>query len=185
VSTIFTSKQQEALCGCYHPRSPNVIQRIFSERFKAFEAAYEERYAASLWTIPRCLRVFLKHNRELHANLSRLMFGLLSDYFSQAVGRKITTGMVTGLQTFGEFAAWNPHWLVAYYVCCSPKHPGHTIVLEGGFDRWDRFFFIPLGASDELKQLWRVRVVEFILCMENKGRGPPRTRQPILPPASS
>jgi len=45
--------------------------------------------------------VFLKHNRALHAELSRLMFGLLSYYFRQAAGRKITTGMVSGLQTFG------------------------------------------------------------------------------------
>ncbi len=27
---------------------------------------------------------------------------------------------------------WNPHW--------------HTIVLEGGFDCCERFFFIPLGT---------------------------------------
>jgi hypothetical protein len=100
-----------------------------------------------VWTIPRCLRVFLKHDRTLHAKLSRIMFRLLSDYFSQAAGRRITTGMVTSLQTFGEYAAWNPHW--------------HTIVLEGGFDRWDRFVFIPTGASDELRRLWRIRVVEF------------------------
>jgi hypothetical protein len=100
-----------------------------------------------VWTIPKALRVCLKHNRELHANLSRLMFSLLSEYFSKAAGRKITTGMVTSLQTFGEFAAWNPHW--------------HSIVLEGGFDRYDKFFFIPIGASDELRQLWRVKVVEF------------------------
>jgi hypothetical protein len=76
------------------------------------------------------------------------MVTLLSDYFSEAAGREITTGMVSSLQTFGEYTSWNPHW--------------HTIVLEGGFDRYDKFFFIPLGASEELVQLWRVRVVEFV-----------------------
>jgi hypothetical protein len=75
------------------------------------------------------------------------MFSLLSDYFSEAAGRKITTGMVSSLQTFGEYANWNPHW--------------HTIAVEGGFDRYDRFVFIPIGASEELVQLWRVKVVEF------------------------
>jgi hypothetical protein len=55
--------------------------------------------------------------------------------------------MVSSLQTFGEYASWHPHW--------------HTIVLEGGFDRWDRFIYVPSGASDELVELWRVRVVEF------------------------
>jgi predicted RNA-binding Zn-ribbon protein involved in translation (DUF1610 family) len=102
-----------------------------------------------VWTIPKCLRVFLKHDRELHAELSRLMFSLLSSYFSEAAGQTITAGMVSSLQTFGEYASWNPHW--------------HTIVLEGGFDRWDRFVFIPLGSSDGLKESWRVRVAEFFV----------------------
>jgi hypothetical protein len=56
------------------------------------------------------------------------------------------TGMVSSLQTFGEYASWHPHW--------------HTIVLEGGFDRWDRFVYVPIGASEELAELWRVKVVE-------------------------
>jgi hypothetical protein len=100
-----------------------------------------------VWTIPKCLRVYLKNNRELHADLSRLMFSILSSYFSKAAGTHITTGMVSSLHTFGEYAVWNPHW--------------HTIVLEGGFDRWDRFVFVPIGASEELVQLWRHKVVEF------------------------
>ena len=72
---------------------------------------------------------------------------MLADYFSEAAGRKVTPGMVSSLQSFGEYAAWNPHW--------------HTIVLEGGFDRYDKFVFIPLGASKELVELWRRRVLEF------------------------
>ena len=93
--------------------------------------------------------MFLKHDRSLHADLSRLIFKMLTDYFSEAAGRKITPGMVSSLQTFGEYAAWNPHW--------------HTIVLEGGFDRYDRFVFIPIGASEELAQLWRREVVGFFV----------------------
>jgi hypothetical protein len=47
--------------------------------------------------------------------------------------------MVRCHQTFGQFAVWNPHW--------------HTIVLEGAFDRYDRFFFIPLGANEALAEI--------------------------------
>jgi hypothetical protein len=225
VSTILVSALKTVPEAHYRPRAPNVIQRLFRERFAAFELAYEERYAAFcgkfrllliqraaqafrvcgdwhegiarvhcpdcgydlfmpfscksfflcpscgqkctlllgeylcqdlllslphrqfVWTIPRCLRVFLKHDRSLHALLSRLMFSLLTEYLSEAAGRKIATGMVSSLQTFGEYAGWYPHW--------------HTIVLEGGFDRYDKFFFIPIGASEKLRQLWRVKVVEF------------------------
>ena len=55
--------------------------------------------------------------------------------------------MVSSLQTFGEYAGWNPHW--------------HTIVLEGGFDKYDRFMYVPIGASDKLTELWRFMVVKF------------------------
>ena len=50
--------------------------------------------------------------------------------------------MVSSHQTFGSFVVWNPHW--------------HTIVLEGGFDRYDRFFFIALGATEALVEIWRL-----------------------------
>jgi hypothetical protein len=44
---------------------------------------------------------------------------------------------------------WHPDW--------------HTIVLEGGFDRRDRFFFIPLGATAALTEIWHRRVVALFL----------------------
>ncbi len=100
-----------------------------------------------VFTIPSMLRAFRKHDRSLYADLGRLIYELISDYYSEAAGRKIITGMVSSHQTFGEFAVWNPHW--------------HTIVLEGGFDEWDRFVFIPLGASEGLCRLWREGVILF------------------------
>jgi len=55
--------------------------------------------------------------------------------------------MLSSHQTFGSFAVWNPHW--------------HTIVLEGGFDRCDQFFFIPIGANEALTEIWRNRAVQW------------------------
>jgi hypothetical protein len=82
-----------------------------------------------VWTIPKVLRVFLRHDRELFADLGRLTFDILRRFFSQAAGRSLRCAMVSSHHTFGEFGVWHPHW--------------HTIVLEGGFDRHDTFFFIP------------------------------------------
>jgi MoaA/NifB/PqqE/SkfB family radical SAM enzyme len=48
-----------------------------------------------VWTIPRVLRGYLRHHRELFSELGRLLFELLSQYFSQAAGRKIRTAMVS------------------------------------------------------------------------------------------
>ena len=76
-----------------------------------------------VWTIPKILRSFLRHDRNLFADIGRLIFDILTSYFSQAAGRPIRGAMVSSHQTFGSFAVWNPHW--------------HTIVLEGGFDRYE------------------------------------------------
>lgn len=102
-----------------------------------------------VWTIPKVLRCYLRHDRSLFADIGRLIFGILSSYFSHAAGRPIQAAMVSSHQTFGQFAVWNPHW--------------HTIVWEGGFDRHDRFFFIPLGANAGLTELWRHRVIAMFL----------------------
>jgi hypothetical protein len=64
---------------------------------------------------------------------------------SQAAGGTLRCAMVSSHQTFGEFGMWHPHW--------------HSIVLEYSFDRHDHFFFIPLGASKALSEIWRCKVV--------------------------
>jgi hypothetical protein len=102
-----------------------------------------------VWTIPKVLRVFLRHDRELFAELGRLTFGILRRFFCQAAGRSLRCAMVSSHQTFGEFGVWHPHW--------------HTIVLEGGFDRHDTFFFIPLGATAALTEIWRRSVIALFL----------------------
>ena len=196
----------------YRPRGPDPLRTLFRQRFPAFQASYEQRYAAFfgkfrlplisraasafrlcgdwsqgiarircpdcgydlfrpfscksfflcascaqkrtlllgeylsedlllclphrqfVWTIPKVLRVFLRHDRQLFADIGRLLFDILTRHFTLAAGRSIRTAMVSSHQTFGEFATWHPHW--------------HAIVLEGGFDIQDRFFFIPLGANE-------------------------------------
>jgi hypothetical protein len=102
-----------------------------------------------VWTIPKVLRVFLRHNRELFADLGRLTFDILRRFFCQAAGRSLHCAMVSSHQTFGKFGVWHPHW--------------HSIVLEGGFDRHDTFFYIPLGATAALIEIWRHSVVALFL----------------------
>jgi hypothetical protein len=80
-------------------------------------------------------------HRELFADPGRLLYMLLCRYFCQATGRKIRTAVVSSHQSLGEFAVWNQHW--------------HTILLEGGFDHQDRFFFIPVGAGEALCEALR------------------------------
>jgi hypothetical protein len=102
-----------------------------------------------VWTIPKVLRVFLSYARELFADIGRLLFDILSRFFKQAAGKTLRAAMVSSHQTLGEFGVWHPDW--------------HSIVLEGGFDRHDRFFFIPLGASEALSEIGRRRLIALFL----------------------
>ena len=40
---------------------------------------------------------------------------------------------------------------------------GAAVVLEGGFDCHDRFFFIPLGANEALMEIWHRGVIALFL----------------------
>jgi hypothetical protein len=46
-----------------------------------------------VWTIPKVLRVFLRHDRELFADLGRLTFDILRRFFCQAAGRSLRCAM--------------------------------------------------------------------------------------------
>jgi hypothetical protein len=48
-----------------------------------------------VWTIPKVLRSFLRHDRNLFADIGRLIFDILSSYFGQAAGRPICGAMVS------------------------------------------------------------------------------------------
>jgi len=175
----------------YRPRGPDPLRTLFRQRFPAFQAAYEQRYAAFfgkfrlplisraasafrlcgdwsqgiarircpdcgydlfrpfscksffpqggqlhrlcascaqkrtlllgeylsedlllclphrqfVWTIPKVLRVFFRHDRQLFADIGRLLYDILTRFFSQAAGRTLRCAMVSSHQTFGEFAA--------------------------------------------------------------------------------
>ena len=69
--------------------------------------------------VPSCaqkrtlLRVFLRHDRDLFADIGRLLFDILMSFFSQAAGRTLRCAMVVSHQTFGEFGVLQQH---AYYL---------------------------------------------------------------------
>jgi hypothetical protein len=100
-----------------------------------------------VFTLPEVLRVFFRHDRQLHGEISRLIHRLLQDFFTAAAGMRIRTGGVIAFQTSGEFVRWNPHW--------------HGLFLEGGFDRNGRFVHIPTMNLAKMSACFRHRVVEF------------------------
>ncbi|NLD04821.1 MAG: transposase [Synergistaceae bacterium] len=102
-----------------------------------------------VFTIPKILRPYFKSDKRLFGEVSKLIFSLLSDFFSLAAGRPLLCASVVSYQSFGEFARFHPHW--------------HVLVLEGGFTRHDRFVYLPIGADEGLLKVWQAAILALLL----------------------
>lgn len=102
-----------------------------------------------VFTIPKILRPFFKADKRLFGAVFRLIFTLLSDFFSLAADQKLLYACVVSYQSFGEFARFHPHW--------------HVLVLEGGFTRYDRFLYLPLGAEKGMLKVWQTAILSLFL----------------------
>ena len=100
-----------------------------------------------VFSFPKALRVFFKHDRRLFSEVSRLLFDVIQSFYVEAAGRPIRTAAVLAYQSFGDLLRNNPHY--------------HAIVLEGGFDEAGQFVFIPLSDLARMTQYLRRRVVKF------------------------
>jgi hypothetical protein len=102
-----------------------------------------------VFTMPKALRPFFRHDRRLFAEVSRLIYNILREFYHEAAGRQLLTGMVIAHQTFGDMLRWNPHF--------------HAIVLEGGFDEEGAFFYIPFSGLQSMVEGFRRRVIKLLV----------------------
>jgi hypothetical protein len=105
-----------------------------------------------VFAIPKALRPFFRHDRRLFSEVSRLIYRLIQDFYREAAGAKLMTGIVVAHQTFGDMLRWNPHF--------------HAIVLEGGFDDEGTFYYIPFSGLDSMIEVFRRRVIGMLV---NRG----------------
>jgi hypothetical protein len=105
-----------------------------------------------VFTLPKALRPFFRHDRRLFAEVSRLIHNILREFYHEAAGRQLLTGMVIAHQTFGDMLRWNPHF--------------HAIVLEGGFDDEGTFFYIPFSGLQSMVEVFRRRVIKLLVQRE-------------------
>jgi hypothetical protein len=102
-----------------------------------------------VFTMPKALRPFFRHDRRLFAEVSRLIYDILRDFYREAAGRQLLTGMVIAHQTFGDQLRFNPHF--------------HAIVLEGGFDEEGTFFFIPFSGLQSMVEVFRRWMIKLLV----------------------
>jgi hypothetical protein len=102
-----------------------------------------------VFTLPKALRIFLRHHQRLFADLARLIFDLIAQFYSTAAGKPITTAAVVAYQPFGDSLRFNPHF--------------HALVLEGGFDSSGQFFYLPIHDTVSLSECLRRRTIGLFL----------------------
>jgi hypothetical protein len=52
-----------------------------------------------VFTIPKALRPYFRHDRRLFAAVSRLIYAIIAEFYSEAGGRPLLTGLILAHQT--------------------------------------------------------------------------------------
>jgi len=66
-------------------------------------------------TLPKALRIFLKNDKYLFSEISKLIYSMIEDFYTEAAGQMIISGSCLVYQSFGDMMRFNSHWLVASY----------------------------------------------------------------------
>ena len=95
--------------------------------------------------MPKALRLYFRHDQRLFAEVSRLIYSIIAEFYAEAAGRSLLTGVIIAHQTFGDQLRWNPHY--------------HCLVLEGGFDEQGTFVSVPFSGLQAMTEVFRRRVI--------------------------
>ena len=102
-----------------------------------------------VFTLPKALRIFLRHDQQLFAELSRLIFSLIAEFYSTAAAKPISTAAVVAYQPFGDSLRFHPHF--------------HALILQGGFDSSGQFYYLPVHDTARLSECLRRRTIGLFL----------------------
>jgi len=56
-----------------------------------------------VFSIPKALRVFFRYDQRLFADVSRLIYRMIIDFYTEAAGRPITGAAILAFQSYGDF----------------------------------------------------------------------------------
>ena len=103
-----------------------------------------------VFSIPKALRIFFRHDQRLFAAVSSLIFSLMRQFYRLAAGSPLlTSSSIIAFQPFGDFLRPNAHW--------------HSLVLEEGFAPDGRFLFLPIHDTQKLTEVFRRAVIKLLL----------------------
>jgi hypothetical protein len=101
-------------------------------------------------TLPKILRVYFKHDREMMGKLCEQAHAGVLQYMRQALGKADgQAGMVVALQSFGEYLNAHPHL--------------HAIVSDGLFMPDGMFYVMPRLSAKWLEEIFRAKVIGMLV----------------------
>jgi len=120
--------------------------------FAAFlkdEVLEEVGHAQWVFTIPKMLRPYFLHHRDLLGELCRAAYDTVRELMVAAVDNKdFRPGMVAVIQTFGDSLKWNPHI--------------HALCSRGGWNAAGEWFPLPYIDARAAEHLFRHKVFRLL-----------------------
>ncbi len=105
-------------------------------------------HAQWVFTIPKMLRPYFLHHRELLGDLCRASWQTVREMMLAAAGEEIRPGMVAVIQTFGSTINFHPHV--------------HAIVSRGGWTKGGQWVAVPWVDPKPAELLFRHKVVSLL-----------------------
>jgi hypothetical protein len=102
-----------------------------------------------VFSIPKALRVVFKYDRRLFADVSRLIYRMILEFYTEAAGRAMSGAAILAFQTYGDVLRFNAHW--------------HAHVLEGGFDSEGTFYYLPYRNLERMTEYFRRKRISLFL----------------------
>jgi hypothetical protein len=102
-----------------------------------------------VFSIPICLRVYFKYDRELLTEFCHCAKESLEVFFRNVLGLENgVTGLVMVIHTFGDYARFHPH--------------AHAIVADGLFRANGTFYVLPTGDHQPLEEIFRAKILAML-----------------------
>ena len=139
----FSCKTRELCPSCAAKRSAATAALLAEEVFE------KVGHAQWVFVMPKMLRPYFLHHRELLGGLARAAWETVLELMSEAIGEEaIRPGMVAVVQTAGDLGNWHPHV--------------HALVSRGGWTQDGEW--IPMAFVDEhsAELLFRHKVIRFL-----------------------
>ncbi len=138
----FSCKTRELCPSC-------AAKRAATAALLAEDVLEEVAHAQWVFVIPKMLRPYFLHHRELLGELSRAAWETVLDLMIAAVGdATFRPGMVAVVQTAGDMGNWQPHL--------------HALVSRGGWTRDGEWMPVPYVDEHSAELLFRHKVIRLL-----------------------